>query len=366
MKKKESIRKISPKNVASRRYLFWIELLTRMLLAASVTVLVTLPLLSGINDALALSKPMKKASVVASSLEELANGLAEKGIIKHPRLFFLYATLKDAGSIAKEITVEADSGMDYRALLRLISNEGTPSVLRLTIPQGATTDEIIDLFEKNGLGSRERFVDTINSYPFEHDFLPDADITTKNGRKYRLDGYLYPDTYDFYTDRSEAYYIYKLLDRFDAVTEELRMKESGLSLDDAVILASMISRSSSFVGQYEYLSSVFHNRLVSPETYPCLECPAASVYGISGRGGVFCGVPDEEIKKAPSGYNTYITEGLPPGPICNPDVRAITCALRPAESKYRYFITDENGCAFFASSRKEYDRLCEKIIDGGA
>ena len=187
------------------------------------------------------------------------------------------------------------------------------------------------------------------------------DLSGKEGRRYRLDGYLYPDTYDFYTGRSEAYYIYKLLDRFVSVTEEIREGITDADFDSILTVASMIQSSTGRVGQYEYLARVFYNRINDRANYPFLECPAASVYGTSGRGGVYKGVATDEVINADTPYNTFKNEGLPPGAICNPSLNAIVCAIRPISGKYKYFVTAEDGEALLASNKREHDRNCTYV-----
>lgn len=358
MGKNKKLTKKTPKSFASRRFSFWSELVTRAALTVAVTATATVLVISMINDVLALAKEPRTATVTADDPSDLADVLRENGIIDHPWLFSLYVKMRGEPEFIRTDGVTVDSDMDYRQLLSAFTSSKRQSVLRITIPSGATTDEIIDIFTENGLGSREGFEETINNYPFECDFLTDVDLS---GRKYRLDGYLYPDTYDFYTGRSEAYYIYKLLDRFSAVTADIRKAEEDLDLDSAVIIASMIQLSTSRVGQYEYISAVLHNRMRLNADYPTLDCPAASVYGLTGRGGVYEGVATDDVKVADTPYNTFVNEGLPPGPICNPDLNAIVCALRPAESNYRYFVTNGNGEALFASNKWEHDRNCASV-----
>lgn len=359
MRKKNGSTKKTPEVFASRRFFFWSELFIRASVTFAVTAILTVFLISMVNDALALYKDEKEAQISASSARELANKLGEAGIVDHPWLFSLYARVKGTEEIGNKGEVRVSSDMDYRQLLRAFIAAPKSSIVRLSIPEGATTDEIIDLFVSNGFGSREGFADTINNYPFEYDFI--SALSEKNGRRYRLDGYLYPDTYDFYTGRSEAYYIYKLLDRFVSVTDGVREGISDADFDGILTVASMIQRSTVRVGQYEYLSRVFYNRLNNSESYPFLNCPATSVYGMSGGGGVYKGRATDDIMSAPTPYNTFTNKGLPPGAICNPSINAIVCAIRPANGTYKYFVTDLDGETLFASTKREHETNCATI-----
>ena len=360
---KNKLTKKTPEVLTSRRFFFWSELFISVAIAFAVTAMLTVLLISMVNDALALCKDGREAHISANDPEELAERLGENGIVDHPWLFSLYAKIKSGESFEGRGEVRVSSDMDYRQLLRVFTAKPKRTIVRLTVPRGATTDEIIDLFVSNGLGSREGFAEVINNYPFEYDFV--EALLPEEGRRYRLDGYLYPDTYDFYTGRSEAYYVYKLLDRFAAVTEDVRAEISHAELDEILTVASMIQSSAGRVGQYEYMARVFYNRLNDRESYPFLECPAASVYGMSGRGGVYKGEAAEDAVNADTPYNTFKYGGLPPGAICNPDISAIICALRPAKGSYKYFVTGQSGEVLFASSQREHRQNCLRVENEG-
>ncbi len=356
MEKNKRNHEKTPQSFASRRFSFWSELFVRAAVAFAVSSVAAVLFISIVNDVLALSKPPVRATVTASDSAELAEKLGEAGIIDHPWLFSLYAKIKGKTDLSVTGEVCVSSDMDYRQLVGAFTSKPRSGSVRMTFREGSTTDEIIDALVEKGLGSREGFVEAINNYPFEYDFVEVLSEVAGEERKYRLDGYLYPDTYDFYTERSEAYYIYKLLDRFASVTENIRKNITPREFDEALIMASMIQRSTSRVGQYEYLSAVFHNRL---DGYT--ECPASSVYGVSGAGGVYVGAATEETVNADTPYNTFKNKGLPPGAICNPGLNALVCALRPAKSEYRYFVTAENGECLFAVSKWEHDKNCTSI-----
>ncbi len=344
----------TPKSNASRRFFdmfMWVSIIFSAVSVVSVMVM------SMVNDALALYKPSKAVEISASDLNELVACLDNEGIVDHPWLFYAYATIDGASDFGEVKSVGVNSSMDYRQILASFKKNSKESVKRITFPSGATTDQIIDIFVENGMGSREGFVRVINTYPFEYDFVKILDKKTSPYRKYRLDGYLYPDTYDFYMDRSEEYYIYKLLDRFESAVKGI----NAYSIDEAVIIASMIQSSSSQVGQYEYLSAVFHNRLNDQDRFPFLECPATNAYGYGGGGEVFTGLPGEEVKKIDSPYNTFLNKGLPPGAVCNPGINAIICAIRPARSDYKYFVTLKNGEALFARNEEEHRKNLIKV-----
>ena len=326
----------------------------------AVSVIVGVALSSAVCDVLALGKDNGiKVTITINEINELAGALEEYDIVEHPLLFSVYVELCGLSKhlTVKNRTASVSADMDYKNLLTAFTSPPPVRTLTISFPDGATTDEIIDIFIKNGIGTREGFVDAINNYPFEYGFIEELDQKISKDRLYRLDGYLYPDTYDFYTGRSEAYYIYKMLDRFCQITAELGVDTLN---DDVVIVASMIQASCSNVSQFEYVSSAIHNRLRDPVTYPYLACPATSAYALK-EVGVYIGVPTEEIKTVDSPYNTFIKKGLPPGAICNPNKNALIAALHPADSAYKYYLTLENGSVALARTEWEHNKNCEEF-----
>ena len=301
----------------------------------SASVIAGVIIFSAAGDALALGKSSTtSATVTVNKITELAGALNDQGIIEHPLLFSAYVMLCNSPELYSN-TATVNATMDYRSLLKAFISPPPTETVTISFPTGATTDQIIDILTENGLGTRDGFADAINSYPFEYDFIDELNDRCSKSRKYRLDGYLYPDTYDFYTGRSESYYIYKMLDRFYQISAEIG---SDLLNDDVIIIASMIQSSTKSVAQYEYMSAVFYNRLNDPVDQPYMQCPATSAYGI-GILDMICGAPSEIILSAETPYNTFTNTGLPPGAVCNPSKHAMIAALHPAYCNYKYNMT---------------------------
>ena len=327
----------------------------------AATVAVGITLASIMCDVLALGKDNDvSAEITINEINELAGALEDGNIIEYPLLFSAYVSFceLDGGELeVKNPSATVSSDMDYANLLAAFTSPPPIRTVTISFPEGATTDEIIEIFLKNGIGTREGFINAIEYYPFEYDFIALLNEKASGDRRYRLDGYLYPDTYDFYTGRAETYYIYKMLDRFCAITSELGLEEID---DSRIIIASMIQSSASNVSQYEYVSSAIHNRLNDPDTYPYLCCPATSAYAM-GANGIYIGAPTEEIKCLVSPYNTFTNKGLPPGAICNPSKNAIIAALYPADSAYKYYLTLDGGEVILSRTEWEHNRHVEAI-----
>lgn len=312
------------------------------------------------NDVFALVKSTDEITVTIPdglTTAELGDTLKEAGVIRFPGIFSLYGNLRHDSKpyIAGEYVVSPSMNFDQ---LRSAFHEKVPeaTIISITIPEGYTTDEIIDLFLENGIGTREKFVDAIQNYDFEGYWFLD-ELETKEGRRYRLDGYLYPDTYYFYTTASEVSVIYKLLDRFDEIFPDAykdAVKERGFTVDEVVTLASMVQKEAKYESEFGWISSVFNNRLSHPnyETQGYLNSDATTLYGLDDDKGFVTGEDNE--KDGP--YNTYTRKGLPIGPIANPSYSAITWALYPAETDYYYFVAKKDGYNLFAKTAAEHTK----------
>ena len=228
-------------------------------------------------------------------------------------------------------------------------------------------DEIIELFIDNGIGSKEGFVDAIQNYDFDFWFVEELDAklaeNPDSGRTYRLEGYLFPDTYNFYSNASEADVIYKLLSNFDTKFDQdkrTRAAELGYTCDEIVNLASIIQKEAKYISDYDKVSSVFHNRLNTNVTNGKLESNATVQYTMPDD-EVRLELTYAEIEKYDNAYNTYLYKGLPVAPISNPSLNAINMALYPADTDYYFFVSDINGINLYAKTAPEHDRNCAQV-----
>ena len=291
-----------------------------------------------------------------ATIDDVADALHEAGAIKYKWAFKLWSELKDSGAEFIPGTYEVSTSLNYdylRASFKENKNKFTE--VRVTIPEGYTVDEIIDLFVGQGIGTREGFVDAIQNYDFDYPFLENLEVS--EDRIYRLEGYLFPDTYYFYKESSEATILSKMLDNFNKkFVEEYysRCEQLGLTVDEAIILASMIEKETRFADELGAVSSVFHNRLNNPATYPYLNSDATIMYAmhhdLGGRPDTMTG----EDTDYDTPYNTYTHKGLPPGPIANPGLNAIKYALYPNKTNYYFFVSDSSGRTLFATTQLEH------------
>ncbi|MBO4423492.1 MAG: endolytic transglycosylase MltG [Clostridia bacterium] len=320
------------------------------------------------NDVFALQKTERTAEVnlgMYPTVIDVSKELGDKGIIRYPAIFRLYARLKlDDGENFIPGTYTVSSQQNYDSLIKtFLSQTGERRIVSIMIPEGYTVDEIIDLFISEGIGTREGFVEAIEYGEYDYQFIKLLDSKPRDpNRRYRLEGYLFPDTYYFYSDWEETQIVNKLLAGFDAkLTKQYYefLKKSPYSLDDYIKVASIIQKEAYFNADMGLVSSVIHNRLADMSTYPKLECDSTVLYAL--------GVHKTDITQADLNYddpyNTYVYDGLPPGPICNPGWSAIYTAINPEQSEYYYFVSRSSGEMLYGKTLAEHKKNVQTVRD---
>ncbi len=343
----------------------------------TVVVVVSLFLAIGIivvgNDVFALVKDDSIVEVTIPencTVEQMADILHENGIINYPAVFLAYAKLKDVS--AEDIvagTYSLSAMMNYDRLCMAFMPVFERKIVRLTIPEGSNVFDIIRIFTEAGIGTEEGFIEAINTFDYSEyfEFIKEVNEADTEARIYRLEGYLYPDTYDFYSDSKETQIIYKLLENFDSkFSKEMKedAAEAGFTMDQIITIASIVQKETYYYEDYEYVASVFVNRLSDPKNYPKLESDATTAYAVELLTGKRPENIGEQELKTDSPYNTRIYEGYPPGAICNPGYEAIMCAIYPISSDYYYFVTDNDGYNIFSKTYAQHLKAVAAVEAG--
>ena len=233
----------------------------------------------------------------------------------------------------------------------------TSHTVRLTFPEGSTVAQIAQILGDSGVCSAEEFMAAANDPASLEGFS--FEIPNPAERAFLLEGYVFPDTYEFYRNESGASALKRFLKNTQVKLSESvykRCSELGYTVDEILTLASIIQEEAGDPAEMDKVSSVIHNRLNS-RSFPKLQCDVATFYL---RDYVKPYTDEARYNELTELYNTYKCEGLPAGPITNVGTDAINAALYPADTDYYYFITDSEGDYIYAETFREHKENCRK------
>ena len=287
------------------------------------------------------------------SMADVADKLQEAGLIKYKWFFRLFAAFSDADEKIGIGTYELNTDMDYRALIvGMHSSSGNlnADTVTVTIPEGYTVRQTIALLAEKGVNTEEALTEAAQTASFDYDFI---DSTSEEIT--RLEGYLFPDTYEFYVGHNAKDALNKLIANFVSRMGEDRMAQveaSEYSLSEIITIASLIEEETDGSDQAN-IASVIYNRINNPsyETAGLLQIDASLLYALPDHEGAIT----NEDKTVDSPYNLYKNKGLPPTPISNPGLAAIDAALEPAETNYYYYALGTDGKHHFSTSLAEHN-----------
>ncbi|MGN1014065.1 MAG: endolytic transglycosylase MltG [Butyricicoccus sp.] len=315
------------------------------------------------NDLFALAKPDKEITVTVpedATVKEVSELLGDSDVVNYAWFFRTFVTFayRDVRFNPGEYTL--NSSMDYREILSTIRISPYTSV-KVTIPEGYTVEQIKSTILEAGLSDEKELTKALKKGEFEYDFLPEDLGSEEN----RLEGYLFPDTYEFYISDDAESILKKMLDNFEKkITDDSKRKsivsvceKNDITVRDALIIASMIEKEAASNEEMRDISGVIFNRLNDTTNFPYLNIDATLQY-VCGHSGALT----EEDLKMDSPYNTYTNRGLPPGPICNPGYAALYAAVHPNEHDYYYYVANANGSAhIFTSTLEEHNAAVAQV-----
>jgi UPF0755 protein len=282
-----------------------------------------------------------------ASSRQIAGLLKDAGLVRSAVVFSYYARYLAVDQDLQAGTYRFAYGMTASALLeQLAAGKTYRPTVTVTIPEGFTLRQIAALLSETGVVDYEAFLDAAaKAVPQLGRQLP--------GQRYAVEGFLFPDTYEFEVQTPPEEVITRLQQRlaeiFD-VTLRRRAQDKGLDTHQAVTLASLIEREARVPAERALISAVLHNRL---RLGMPLQVDATVLYAL-GRHQDIVLYRDLEVA---SPYNTYRVTGLPPGPIASPGLAALQAALYPAEADYLYYVTrkDGSGGHYFARTLAEHE-----------
>jgi len=364
-------------------------------------------LLVGINDLLGRNRGEEENIIIKipenADLDEVTDILYDNGVIGNASYFKLYAKITKHGYKYTKGSYELKNNMDYEAIINYLqSNANRVDTVSLQFTEGMTVLEIADKLGENNVCNKDYFLELCNSDEFDEDFT-----FLSSGRKnvsnvyYKLEGYLFPDTYEFYQGENAKTTIYRFLNnyetrlyytkqrieikedtdenayyyeeepetdtdkrktkKYEKLTIEEQAQKQGMTMDELMILASMIQAEAANTADMYDVSSVFHNRLDTLKTSGFTPF-GENINGTLGSDPTIY-YPYKKTT-APANfkgrYDTYEIQGLPAGPICNPGMDAIEAALYPNATNYYYFChkaatEDSEAEAFYAATLGDHN-----------
>lgn len=306
-----------------------------------------------------------------ANIDTVAKIFKEKGIIKQELFFKLYSiiTKNSKGFVAG--TYELKANMDYQILInRIRSHIVDKNAVEIAFKEGMNVQEYASILAENGVCEEEEFLAKCNSDEFDDKYEFLKEIKNKDERYYKLEGYLFPDTYEFYKNEDPTSIIKRFLNNAQRKLVKLTSiegyanntsikyicEEKGKTLDEILNISSMIQDEAANKDDMYKVSSVIYNRL---GTLSSNGINKFGEYGLSALGidstvwypyRAKSAVPENIVNTFKSRYNTYNITGTPPGPICNPGIQAIYAALSPENTEYFYFCHSSSGNAYYAKT----------------
>ena len=306
-------------------------------------VLIVSAILAGVgwllaSDLCAFNKDDHTATIQVTAddtMGSIAAKLKDEGLIEYKWFFRLFAGVSGAKDKIGIGTYELNTDMDYRTLISAMHNVSgsmNTDTVRVTIPEGYTVEQTIALLAKNGVNTEEALTEAAKTATFDYSYIDNSseDIS-------RLEGYLFPDTYEFYVKENADSALSRLLSNFqDRIMDDPDiaplLANSSYSLKEIVIMASLIEKETDGTDR-AVISSVIHNRLENVgETAHLLQIDASLVYA-AGRE-----ITEDDYQTLDSPYNLYTHQGLPPTAIANAGKASIVAALKPDKTNYYFYV----------------------------
>jgi UPF0755 protein len=294
-----------------------------------------------------------------SSTSAIASMLKDKGIINYPFVFKVISKIDGYDGLYRSGMHIVSKKLKYSEIMQILVNN--PESIRVTIPEGFTYLELAQRLTNNNLVTKDKLDSATDPINYNYEFLKNIP-----DRKPRLEGYLFPDTYEFGMKASEKEIINLMLARFDGQFKPEyyeRAKKLGMTVDQIITLASIIEREAKVADDKPIIAGVFYNRLRGKYGAPSkLQSDATLQYIYLMRTGQIKKRFTEKDTQMDSAYNTYRISGLPPGPICSPGIESIKAALYPKNTDYCYFVAKSDGTNIYSRTYDEHLKAVKEAL----
>lgn len=279
----------------------------------------------------------------------IAHNLEENGLITSSRKFIKKLNKSEHAKSLKYGVYSIPKGADVDEIIEILAGGGAlKNGITVTIPEGFSLERIIERLVEAGLSSKNELYDAVEM-DYDYSFL--KSVPDDDGIRYKLQGFLFPATYQFTKDMTATEIIDMMLKKFDEQIKELGL--SGDKLYKTLTVASLVEREAKIDSERETIAGVIYNRL---EKDMRLQIDASVVYAISDGMYNVDRVLYRDLEVV-SPYNTYVNTGLPIGPICSPGIEAIKAAAHPEKHNYFYYRVDgskNDGSHIFTKNFDEH------------
>lgn len=373
----QSLEKTADKVIAKQKksggvgstYLFFIIVII-------VSVVVSIYAILCMNDIFAITKTKSNVTVSYSQQLESSNDainlLSEKGLIKCKNFCKLFVKLRDGFIKSNRLGGPYEAGVYYLngkmglegMLLTLQGDTATSETVTLAFPEGLTVPEIVNKLSDNDVCDKAALLSVIQSTEFSYSLV--ADLKASDSIPYRLEGFMFPDTYEFFIGESASSVVTKFLENGEAkFTEEFKQRcnELGYTPYEIMTIASIIQKEAANDEQMKTISAVLHNRLKDKANFPTLGCQSTADYITNKVSPNLSSTSSHTADYYMAYYNTNNSStvvGLPAGPICNPGTAAINAALYPENSDVKFFFHDTKGVMYTAKTYAEFKSKVQK------
>lgn len=280
--------------------------------------------------------------------KQIVAKLEEMELVKNSFVYSILSKFNGYDSAYKSGVHYLSKGLTYDEIMTILSSD--PLITKVTFPEGFTTVQMAERLEANNVCSGSEFLKAVNTIDVSsYGFLPKE----KGDRDYILDGYLFPDTYEFEIDSSPETVIYKLLNRFNEIFKTeytVRAEEKlGLTIDQVINIAAIVEKEALLNNEREIIAGVYYNRLRN-EDFGYMQSDATVIYAYRRHGVIEQNITTEQ-RQFDDPYNTYMYPGLTPGPICNPSEASIMAVITMDEHDYYYYVAKSDGSGQHIFSR---------------
>jgi len=281
-----------------------------------------------------------------ATAKKVATILHDNDLIKSKSLFLLSIKFVGKSNIIRAGKYKIRKNLNTFELIDIITGKNS---INITIPEGLTIEQIALLLEQQGIiSSKEQFIESTNNIkiPFE---VPQNRAT--------LEGYLFPDTYNFVRNMVNSEILNIMLNRFKKKIDSLQIdfEKIKLLLDEIVIIASLVEKEAKVDDERSLIATVLLNRLKKKMK---LNCDATVRYALKKYDAPL--TKDDLLINSP--YNTYLYYGLPPSPICNPGLKSIIAVINPFDADYLYYVSKGNGTHYFSKTLKEHNQAVKEFL----